>query len=228
MKVLIIEDVPTLAMTYRAYLEPIASEIVLASTGQAGLNAAREAMPDVVVADVNLPDMSGIDVLKALKADQLPLETVVITSNGSINLAVEAMREGAFDFVVKPMTADRLRITVRNACERRTFSRTVEAIKEQFPGDRFCEFIGQSLPMQAVYQILRSAAHSKATVFVTGESGTGKELCASALHQLSPRAGGPFVAINCAAIPKELLESEIFGHVRGAFTGATQDGRARP
>jgi two-component system, repressor protein LuxO len=223
MKVLIIEDVPSLALTYKAYLSPIASEILLASTGKDGLEVALSALPDVVVADVNLPDTTGIEVLRAIKAQQLPVEIIVVTSNGSINLAVEAMREGAFDFVVKPMTADRLRVTVRNAAERGTFARTVEAIKEQFPDERFCEFIGQSLPMQAVYQILRSAAQSKATVFVTGESGTGKELCASALHQLSPRAAKPFVAINCAAIPRELLESEIFGHVKGAFTGATQD-----
>jgi DNA-binding NtrC family response regulator len=148
---------------------------------------------------------------------------VVVTGNGSINLAVEAMREGAFDFIVKPMSADRLRVTVRNAAERRILTKTVETIQDQFSDDRFCDFTGRSLPMQAVYQILRSAAHSKATVFVTGESGTGKELCAAALHKMSPRSNGPFIAINCAAIPKELLESEFFGHVKGAFTGATQD-----
>jgi two-component system repressor protein LuxO len=133
------------------------------------------------------------------------------------------MKEGALDFLTKPFSADRLRVTVRNALERRKLESQVAAIQEETGRDRFCSFIGQSMAMQSIYRIVQNAAASKATVFVTGESGTGKELCADALHKLSRRREKPFVAINCAAIPRDLLESEVFGHAKGAFTGATAD-----
>jgi DNA-binding NtrC family response regulator len=147
-----------------------------------------------------------------------------MTAHGSINTAVDAMRGGAYDFLVKPFTADRLTVTVKNALERQHLAKTLENLKDDFSTDKgFCSFVGSSLPMQAVYRILDTAAQSKATVFVTGESGTGKELCAEAVHKRSPRKKGSFVAINCGAIPKDLMESEIFGHVKGAFTGAVSD-----
>jgi two-component system repressor protein LuxO len=133
------------------------------------------------------------------------------------------MKEGALDFLTKPFSADRLRVTVRNALERRKLQSQVAAIQGETGRDRFCGFIGQSMAMQSIYRIVQNAAASKATVFVTGESGTGNELCADALHRLSRRREKPFVAINCAAIPRDLLESEVFGHAKGAFTGATAD-----
>ncbi len=137
--------------------------------------------------------------------------------------AVEAMREGAADFIVKPFAADRLVYTLRNVLERRRLSRVVENLEQEFDRGEFGGFIGGSLAMQAVYQMIDKAAPSSATVFITGESGTGKELCAEAIHEMSPRAKRPFIVINCAAIPKDLMESEIFGHVKGAFTGAVRD-----
>jgi two-component system, repressor protein LuxO len=175
------------------------------------------------VLDVNLPDMNGIDLLREVRGRGLPTEVVVITGQASVRLAVESMKEGALDFLTKPFTADRLRVTVRNALQLGVLERQVAAIQEETDRDRFCGFIGRSMAMQSVYRILQNAAASKATVFVTGESGTGKELCADALHKLGRRRDRPFVAINCAAIPRDLLESEVFGHVRGAFTGATAD-----
>jgi DNA-binding NtrC family response regulator len=129
------------------------------------------------------------------------------------------MREGAYDFIVKPFAPDRLIVTVRNALDRRRLE-TLAAANDIVKSGKFCGLIGASLPMRGVYNVIENAAASRATVFITGESGTGKELCAEAIHQLSPRRDGPFIAVNCGAIPRELMESEMFGHVRGAFTGA--------
>jgi two-component system repressor protein LuxO len=137
-----------------------------------------------------------------------------------VKLAVEAMRSGAFDFIVKPFSPDRLTVTVRNALKHRNLSDRLAEVHEETGDAPPGRFIGRSTAMQAVYRIVRSAAPTNATVFITGESGVGKELCAEALHKLSKRREGPFIAVNCAAIPKELMESEIFGHAKGAFTGA--------
>ena len=133
------------------------------------------------------------------------------------------MRAGAIDFIIKPPSADRVVVTLRNALERQRLEEIVETYREQFDRHEFCGFIGSSLPMQGVYRIIDCAAPSKATVFITGESGTGKEVCAEAIHMRSPRRDASFVGLNCAAIPAELIESEIFGHVKGAFTGAVSD-----
>jgi two-component system, repressor protein LuxO len=158
-----------------------------------------------------------------VSGQQIPTAVVIITAHASVNVAVEAMRYGAYDFVVKPFTADRLMVTVRNAVERLRLAQIVDTYAEELARSRFHGFIGSSLSMQGVYRIIDSAASSRATVFITGESGTGKEVCAEAIHRQSPRRDNPFVAINCGAIPKELMESEIFGHVKGAFTGAVAD-----
>jgi two-component system, repressor protein LuxO len=221
--VLIVEDVLSLAETYAAFLKGVGFVCTIIGTGEEALQLLSEAPFDAVVLDVNLPDISGPDVMRAMRAKGIPAEVIVITADGSINLAVEVMRNGATDFLVKPFNAERLRVTVKNAIERKKLSATISAFKEDLNQNGFGNFIGNSLPMQAVYRILKSAAPSSATVFVTGESGTGKELCAEALHMLSKRAKGPLITLNCAAIPKDLLESEIFGHAKGAFTGATSE-----
>ena len=142
---------------------------------------------------------------------------------GSISTAVEAMREGAYDFLVKPFNADRLLITLSNVLERRRLSTMVATLSGHFSQPEFCGFIGKSEVMQSVYRMIAAAASSKATVFITGQSGTGKEVAAQAIHSISPRANAPFIPLNCAAVPKDLLESAIFGHVKGAFTGAQTD-----
>lgn len=146
-----------------------------------------------------------------------------LLSNGSVDVAVEAMRFGAFDFLTKPFDGKRLCATARNALKHQQLSSLVAQYRENFERSSFAGFIGASMAMQAVYRIIESAAPSKATVFITGESGTGKEVCAEAIHQCSPRRDQPFIALNCAAIPHDLMESEIFGHVKGSFTGAQGD-----
>lgn len=222
-RVLLVEDSFALSETYQAYLKSEGYEITCVETGQAAMNIIAQDPPDVAVLDVHLPDMNGIDMLKELKSRDIPTDVIIITGQASVNLAVDAMREGAVDFIMKPFTAERLRVTVRNATDRRSLTAKIEQIQEELHRDKFVSFVGRSPAMQTVYQTLQNAAGSDATAFVRGESGTGKELCAEALHKLSSRKNGPFITLNCAAIPRDLLESEIFGHVKGAFTGATRD-----
>ena len=222
-RILIVEDSTSLGETYRAILMSEGYHVELTTRADETLARLEASLPAVLLVDVNLPDGNGLDILRAVRSRGLPVEVVMMTAQGSVQLAVDAMREGAFDFVMKPFSPDRLKVTVRNAIERRAMARTLDEVRESFGRDRFAQFIGGSLPMQAIYRILHSAAPSNASVFVSGESGTGKELCADALHRLGKRASGPFVAINCAAIPRGMLESEIFGHAKGAFTGAVSE-----
>ena len=227
-RLLLVEDDPPLARVYQEYLKGEPFEVVHVDTGKQALAALSDGAFDGMILDVQLPDMSGLDILKSVSADHCRMAVVVITAHGSINMAVDAMREGAADFLMKPFNAERLIFTLRNALERQELKAVVQTLKKDFARETYCGFIGKSLPMQSVYRIIDSAAPSKATVFVTGESGTGKEVCAEALHNQSPRKGKPFLALNCGAIPQELMESEIFGHVKGAFTGAhtNRDGAA--
>jgi len=218
-RLLLVEDTPSILRLYHEVLKTLDVELIDAETGARALNVLDETIPDVVLLDVELPDINGIEILRRIRAHNLSCAVVVVTAHGSVKTAVEAMREGAYDFIIKPFPPDRLLVTVRNALERRQLQ-NLAAANEIAKEGKFRGLIGASLPMRAVYNIIESAAASQATVFITGESGTGKELCAQALHDLSPRRGGPFVAVNCGAIPRELMESEMFGHVRGAFTGA--------
>ena len=221
--ILLIEDTVPLARVYTEYMRSESYKVTHVETGAAALTALAAAVPDAVVLDLKLPDMDGLDILRHIREQAPDTSVVVITAHGSVNTAVEAMRQGAFDFIVKPFNATRLNVTLRNALERKQLTRTVEVLRKNLDRDRFHDFIGASAEMQAVYRTIESVAPSKASVFITGESGTGKELAADAIHRASPRRGRAFVALNCAAIPKDLLESEIFGHVKGAFTGATTD-----
>jgi len=221
--VLLVEDSPSLAATYQAYLRDEPWELVHVTTGAEALEVMNDTLPQALLLDLQLPDMDGMDILRHIHEQGMPTVVVVITAHGSIDIAVDAMRYQAFDFLTKPFDAERLRVTLRNALEHEQLSRIVEVYKENFDRDSFHGFIGSALPMQTVYRIIESAAPSKATVFITGESGTGKELCADAIHKQSPRVDKPFVVVNCAAIPKDLMESEIFGHVKGAFTGAASE-----
>lgn len=221
-KILIVEDSMSLAHTYEQYLADDDFDVEIAYTGQEAIEQLKSFSPDTVLLDLHLPDMNGMDILRQARKDENRAAFIVITGQASINTAVEAMRAGADDFVGKPVSPERLKVSIHNVLEKvqlKEIAHTYEFIKRS----SFCDFVGQSHQMQAVYNIIENAAHSKASVFITGDSGTGKELCARAVHQMGGRREQSFEALNCAAIPHNLLESEIFGHMKGAFTGATSD-----
>jgi DNA-binding NtrC family response regulator len=214
--VLLVEDSQSLATAYMGYLEKQPYSVTHVMTGREALEAIDRQTPSAVLLDLELPDMNGRVILEHIREQAIPAAVIVITAHGSVDVAVEVMRAGAVDFIEKPFTADRLAVTLKNALRRQNLEEFVDMHRRE----RFHGFVGASLSMQTVFHIIDSAAPSKATVFITGESGTGKEVCAQAIHDASPRHDKPFVALNCAAIPRDLMESEIFGHTKGAFSGA--------
>ena len=220
-RLLLVEDSLALTRVYKEYLKPMSVNVSSVAEGGQGLEQIKKTDPDVVLLDLNLPDMNGLELLEKLQGLPQDPTVVVITALGTIDTAVEAMRAGAFDFLQKPFDAERLRVTVRNALEKQDLKALVKTYQDSLERDNFHGFAGSSIPMQAVYRIIESAASSRASVFITGESGSGKEVCADAIHNEGVRRDRPFIALNCAAIPRELMESEIFGHVKGAFTGAS-------
>jgi DNA-binding NtrC family response regulator len=220
--VLLIEDTPSLSDIYAAYLTRAGFGVDRAMTAaEARRRYAAHRYP-VVLLDLQLPDGDGLALLEEMRHAAPEVRAVIITANGSINRAVEAMRAGAFDFLVKPFDEARLMKAVEQAFISVEDSRRNPA-PLPVPGERFQGFTGSSPPMRDVFETIRDVARSSATVFITGESGTGKEVCAQAVHALSTRRDGPFVPLNCGAIPRDLLESEVFGHLRGSFTGAIAD-----
>lgn len=221
--VLMVEDDVSIASVYRAYLEAEDYVVEHVTNGADAFAALAAQIPDAVLLDLKLPDMSGFDILERINNEQIPTSVVVVTGEGSMRTAIEAMKLGARDFVVKPCDKNRLLLTVKNVIETQHLQQIVETYRDEIDRSSFSGFIGSSLTMQGVYRTIESAAKSKASVFITGESGTGKEVCAEAIHRESDRVKKPFIALNCGAIPKDLIESEIFGHVKGAFTGAIQD-----
>jgi two-component system, repressor protein LuxO len=224
-RVLIVEDAASLSLVYENVLGRAGHRVVTAPTlARARELATSEGFP-LVLLDLQLPDGDGLSLLAELRAESPDTRIIVITANGSINRAVEAMRAGAFDFLVKPFDESRLMTAVRNALHLppSALEAPVHPVDAPFEHGNELGFIGRSPGMVEIYRMVRSIGRSTATVFITGESGTGKEVCARAIHAVSTRANKPFVPLNCAAIPRDLLESEVFGHLRGAFTGALAD-----
>ncbi len=220
--ILLIEDTAILSELYTKALESAGYTVTLAETGLDGRRCLETTRPDLVLLDLHLPDMNGIDLLRWLKQTGRMTSVVVITAYSSINVAVEAMREGALDFLAKPFPLERLLVTARTTLELRRLSSEVARLNGE-KHRRFHGFTGSSPVMQALYRSIETVSSSRAPVFITGQSGTGKEVCAEAIHASGDRRDKPFIALNCAAIPRDLVESEIFGHVRGAFSGATVD-----
>ena len=192
-----------------------------ASDGEEALEKVTSFRPAIVITDLVMPRMDGLALLRALPQQGADVTTLLLTAQGTVETAVEAMKEGAYDYLTKPVDIQRLKILLDKIVERLETMREVKALRRQLrEHGTFGTIIGNSPEMRKIYQIVEQAAPTGASVLITGESGTGKELVAQTIHQLSPRAGFPFIAINCAAIPETLLESEIFGHEKGAFTGA--------
>ncbi|MGJ8690538.1 MAG: sigma-54-dependent transcriptional regulator [Gammaproteobacteria bacterium] len=221
--VVVVEDSIPTSMLYQGFLESSNYSVKVFHDGFEAKEFLLKYPPKVLVQDVHLPGINGLEIVSAVVDAKLPTQVIVVTGEGSVDTAVEAMRCGSFDFIEKPFSRERLLVTVANAMRQKDLLSIVETYQDQIDIKSYHGFVGGSLPMQVVYRIIESAALSKASIFVTGESGTGKELCAEAIHKASDRKDGPFVALNCAAIPKELFESEIFGHVKGAFSGASSD-----
>ena len=225
--VLLVEDSIALAQAYKEYLRNEPWLVQHVDDGTAAMEFIYANKPTVVVLDLMLPDMNGMDILRSIHHDNLNISVVVATGTGTYTEAKAALELGAKDFLEKPISADRFVTTLRNVIEHSELEDIVEEI-EANKRKKFHGFIGSCAPMQLVYQTIEQVASSNVPVFITGESGTGKEVCARSIHDESDRRDKPFVALNCAAIPRDLVESEIFGHVKGAFTGAVnqRDGAA--
>ena len=222
--VLVVEDTPSLQTIYRSVLSAAGFPVVIAGTAAEGIAAFRRHTPKVVLLDLILPDRDGMTLMREILAEAPATCIVVMTANSTVRRAVDAMRAGAYDFLVKPFEEDRFVRAIRAAADDADHGTLPSPRRraEPSPGDGSV-FIGSSPAMAGIQRIVGQAARSTATVFITGESGTGKELAALAIHAQSTRAEGPFIALNCGAIPPDLLESEVFGHMKGSFTGAISD-----
>ena len=221
-RVLIVEDEPTTRAGLTELVSTWGFTTESAADGQEALQRITTFRPSIVITDLVMPRMGGLELLRALKDEGTALTIVILTAQGTVETAVEAIKEGAYDYLTKPVEPQRLKILLDKIVERQDTLREVKVLRKQLrEHGTFGKMIGNSAQMRKVYQVIEQAAPTQANVLIWGESGTGKELVAQTIHQLSPRAQLPFVPINCAAIPETLLESEIFGHEKGAFTGAT-------
>lgn len=222
LKVLIVEDLQALAIQYKTFAVRLGVEVVTAASVTEARAQLSQGPWHAALVDLNLPDGSGFEVMQAMLQRWPGCSVVVITAEESLDTAVRASEAGAFDFIQKPVEAERLLVTLRNALHAASLRERVDSLQTAAPR-RFEQFTGQSPQMQTVYRMIETVAASNAPVCINGESGTGKELAANAIHARSPRRNNKLVAINCAAIPKELIESELFGHAKGAFTGAVAE-----
>lgn len=219
-RILLIEDTLSIAMLYKGYIGPEGFEIDHARDSAEARRLFGANQYAAVLLDLGLPDEAGEDLLRHMLALRPGQRVVIVTANGSIQRVVACMREGAADYVVKPAQKDRLLAALALSGYRRP---EAAAATSPNPHDQGVRFVGESPVMQEVMARIRAVATSRAAVFITGESGTGKEICAETIHRQSPRGSKPFIAINCGAIPMDLMESEIFGHLKGSFTGAIAD-----
>ena len=222
MRVLIVDDEEVLRDVLDAVLRREGFEVVMAASGEEALSVLdQDENIDLVILDIMLPGISGIDTLRAVRISNPSLPVIVITAFSSIDGAIEAMKHGAFHYIPKPFKNEEVVLTVNKALEQRRLSRENERLKEELSEKyAYANIIGKSETMKKVYELIRLAAPSRSNILVVGESGTGKELVAKAIHHASPRARNAFVTVNSGSLPPELLESSLFGHMKGAFTGA--------
>jgi two-component system, NtrC family, response regulator AtoC len=223
-QILLIEDEPANREAIALLLGNAGYQVKTAESGENALELLKKNVFEVILTDLCLPGLSGIDILKKVKEDSPYTNVILITGKGSAESAVEAMKEGAFDYITKPLHFEKLQILIAKALEKSRLVAENLYLRQQLRGKyRFDNMIGTSLPMQQVFSRMEKILNTDSTILILGESGTGKELVAKAIHFNGHRREKPFVAINCGAIPAELLESELFGHVRGSFTGAVAD-----
>ena len=217
-KILVIDDQKSIRNTLKEILEYEKHEVQLAEDGEMGIKLFEKDKFDLVLCDIKMPNMDGIEVLDAIMATSPDTPMVMISGHGNIDTAVEAIKKGAYDFIEKPLDLNRLLVTIRNASERKELVTETKVLKRKV--SKTYEMIGESPAINMVKNMIDKVAPTDARVLITGDNGTGKELVARWLHEKSNRAGQPFIEVNCAAIPSELIESELFGHEKGAFTSA--------
>lgn len=223
-RILVIDDEPHNTEALNLLLEKEGYKIDSAASGEEALDILEKKTFEIVLTDLFLPGVSGIDILKKVKEDAPQTNVIVVTGQASAETAVEAMKEGAFDYITKPFNFEKLKIQVAKAAEKSALVAENVFLRQQLRGKyKFNNIIGTSMPMQQIFTRMEKILHTESTVLILGESGTGKELVAHAIHYNGQRKDKPFVAINCGAIPGELLESELFGHTKGSFTGAVSD-----
>ncbi len=219
-KILVVDDERSIRNTLKDILENENFEVVLAEDGLEALDKLELGPFDVILCDIKMPQMDGIELLDKIKEREPDAVVVMISGHGTIDTAVEAIKKGAFDFISKPLDLNRLLITIRNATDKTQLVTETRALKRKV--SKTYDMIGESEPIQGIKQMIERVAPTDARIFITGQSGSGKELVARWVHELSNRAKGPFIEVNCAAIPSELIESELFGHEKGSFTSAVK------
>ncbi len=221
-RILIIDDEKAIRHTLKEILEFEDYQVDQAEDGPAGLDLLIQQKYDVVLCDIKMPKMDGLEVLERARTLAPDATFIMVSAHGNIETAVDATKKGAFDFIAKPLDLNRLLVTVRNALERTKLTSETKTLKKKLATTKGSEMIGGSGALGAVRKAIDKVAPTDARVLITGPNGAGKEMVARQLHQLSPRAGGPLVEVNCAAIPSELIESELFGHEKGSFTSAVK------
>ncbi len=222
--VLVVDDEKQIVEGLEAVLTADGYDVDTARDGESAWDLLQERSYGLVLVDLKLPELDGLELVRRIRKNDLGSEVIIITGQGSVSSAVEAMREGAYDYLLKPLEMDRLRAVVPKALEKYDVREQMAALERKVADlTRFGELLGQSDQMKDVYKVIEAVAPTDASVLVYGESGTGKELVARALHDRSGRSRGPFIAVNCAAFPKDILENELFGHEKGAFTGSLNE-----
>jgi len=222
-KILVVDDETPIRRTLRDILEFEGYDVEEASDGLECIAKVQKEKFDVIITDIKMPKMDGIEALERLQILSPETPVIMVSGHGTIDTAVEAVKKGAFDFISKPPDLNRMLITVRNALDRSELVNTTQVLRKQVKGNKGVNMIGESAPILEIKKMLERVAPTESRVLITGQNGTGKELVARWIHEKSNRADGPIVEVNCAAIPAELIESELFGHKKGSFTGAIAD-----
>lgn len=220
-KILVVDDERAIRNTLKEILEDEGHGVEIAENGKQGFEKAKEQQYDLIFSDIKMPEMDGMELLSALREAEVESPIVMISGHGNIETAVESIKKGAFDFITKPIELNRLLITTKNALEKKTLVQSTKVLNKKVTAKY--QMVGESEAIERVRDMIHKVAPTDARVLITGENGTGKEVVARLIHAESNRSGAALVEVNCAAIPSELIESELFGHVKGSFTGAIKD-----